>query len=255
MLGFVSGWNRRVGLSDNQHRWRVGLGIYAFVLFGLYSLIPYKTPWCILSVILPLCLLAGCGAMDLLRLTRPHGLHSRFAAGVLLLVLSIFQYTSAHRASFVDIDNEANPSVYAHTTKDIPALAEILERWRAADPELAKTTNIKLFVENLECLWPLPWYLRNFHHLDDPNHPNPTARPELIFLVAHHENIASLQMQMTDYLYSDTFSAGGKPLLVPPILPALRERIWLRHGIELRIYGTMELNERMYEALAPKATP
>ncbi len=246
---FVTGWRRSKSLSPAQCQWRVGLGVYTVVLFAIYSSLTYKTPWCMLGVILPLCILAGCGKIDLLHKAKRTGQSTHaIATGVILAILA-FSTIQAYRASFIDTTAHGNPNVYAHTHDDVAALGKVLERWRLADPAAAHT-HIQVIALGKDH-WPWPWYLRNFKRVGYHTGIDTTSRPgQLIILMAPFGQIDALEAQLIQHLYN-AFPAGQKSLYVAPNLPGLPKRMRLRLDIEMRLYVPLALRERMHEALAP----
>jgi len=135
-----------------------------FVLFftvtvaAVFSLIPYKTPWNMLTFYVGLVILAGHGVEVLLRLARPRALKA-VAVGVVVIGLA-FQAFQAYRANFVQAADPANPYVYAQTVPDFLRLVAAVERAAADAPE-----NTDMLVEVVappDETWPLPWYLRSF---------------------------------------------------------------------------------------------
>jgi len=149
------------------------LTIYTALMLVAYSAIPYKTPWCILSALHGLILLAGVGAATLLHLAGNRALRAeacrtcstgkvllgRFAAGALLLAGTAHLGWQAKRAvSPRFCASHYNPYAYSYTVRDVEDLAAQLDELA----ELAGGSGnllIKVFAPNP---WPLPWYLRCF---------------------------------------------------------------------------------------------
>ena len=123
----------------------------------LYSLIPYKAPWNLLGFLHAMILLAGIGAVSVLKgMRRPVG---RGAIAALLLAAALHLGWQAWACSFRYAADPCNPWVYAHTGKDVYTIVRQLEGLARAHPEkLAMPVQII----SRENLWPLPWYLRRF---------------------------------------------------------------------------------------------
>jgi uncharacterized protein (TIGR03663 family) len=133
------------------------LAIYALLMAVVYSAVPYKTPWCMLSVLHALTLLGGIGAVTLVRTPR-HRLAQAAVAGLLLIAGAQLAWQANRASSERYCANERNPYVYAHTlysAADLAAQLESLTRVTFDGHHLL----IKVMVENC---WPLPWYLRGF---------------------------------------------------------------------------------------------
>ncbi len=145
-------------LPDASVRFVRWLGFYTIVLTAAYSAIPYKTPWCLLEFLLGMILLAGVGAVALVRVIPTLPL--KIVLGVLLLAAGVQLARQSHRASYVLPADPCNPYVYAHTSPGITQLASMLEQLAEASPD-GHATPVKV-VWSDGYYWPLPWYLRRF---------------------------------------------------------------------------------------------
>jgi predicted membrane-bound mannosyltransferase len=143
------------------------LAVYACAMMVVYSLIPYKTPWCVLGPLEAMILLAGAGASALL-VWWPRT--ARVALPILLAVVG-FQ---AWRASFPLSSDPRNSYAYAHTGRDVYAIRDRLE-------SLGRGTSIQ--VVSSRNLWPLPWYLRAFPHVEWWRGLGPGYRPAEVIMV------------------------------------------------------------------------
>ena len=139
-----------------------GLGrfliLYTLFMTLAYSLIPYKTPWCMLSFLHGWILLAGIGAMGLLSACRGRVL--RIIALLLLAAGIGFLAKQAHRGSFRYGADLRNPYAYSHTVSDHLNLVQRINDISALN-ETGTQTHIAV-ITNPEDAWPLPWYLRGF---------------------------------------------------------------------------------------------
>lgn len=121
-------------------------------IFTAYSLVPYKTPWLALSIILPLVIMAG----DLIGQAYKPGTR---AFTVLIAGAAIsFSLYQAIDVSFWNYDNDSYAYSYAHTKRDFLGLVNEIDAIAAANP--AKK-DIGITVMSPEH-WPLPWYLREY---------------------------------------------------------------------------------------------
>ena len=82
-------------------------------MLASYSAIPYKTPWCLLGFLHGMILLAGAGAVVLVR--RARAPRTRALVAVLLAAAAAQLGWQAHAASFRFAADPRNPYVYAHT--------------------------------------------------------------------------------------------------------------------------------------------
>ncbi len=170
VVGMLTALRTRAG-GDTQTPVLRFIALYTMLMLIVYSAIPYKTPWCILSVWQGMTLLGGVGAVTLVSAVRhPAG---KAVVAMLLLAGSAQLAWQARRAnSFKYCANERNPYVYAATLHAATDLADQLERLAAVHPR-GHHLLIKVMVENC---WPLPWCLRRFDRVgywetvpDDPD--------------------------------------------------------------------------------------
>ena len=126
-----------------------------------YSVISYKTPWCLLSFLFGMILLAGIGAAALVEICRARALKVIVLA--LLLAQTALLAWEAWRGSFVYAFDRRNPYVYAQTVPDILNLVTKVEGLARVAPNGSDTV-VKVIAPTSD-YWPLPWYLRRFHHV------------------------------------------------------------------------------------------
>jgi predicted membrane-bound mannosyltransferase len=202
------------------------LGFYTVLMVVVYSLIPYKTPWCLLGFLHGMVLLAGAGAVRLLSLFRSVAVRGAILA--LLVAATVHLGRQAWAASFPFDSDPRNPYVYAHTGKDVFVIAGRVENIARAHP---LGLSIPIQVISRENLWPLPWYLRRFSAVRWWNGvPSHAASAPLI--------LASPDMEA---------ALARKLYELPP--PGERElymnifgrRVELRPGLELRGYAAKSL--------------
>lgn len=122
------------------------LAIMAAGILLAYSLVPYKTPWCIASIVWPWFLFFGLAA-DRRRWTR-------LVAGVLLAA----SLALALRLNFFRYENDAEPYVYVQTCSSVRTLTEPLLQAARRDPTVYHTAG----AIHLESYYPLPWMLGDF---------------------------------------------------------------------------------------------
>ncbi|MBL9138581.1 MAG: TIGR03663 family protein [Verrucomicrobiales bacterium] len=171
LVGGVAAWTRKDPTQPDAMLPRF-LVCYAAATTGAYTIIPYKTPWCLLNFLLPTILLAGVGAEAIVgALGRLRSAASsravswaaqRLGLTVATLVMAgaaVHLAWQAWRASHSWVTHRGNPYTYAQT---LPNLLELTDRVRAitaVSPQGADTT-VKVIVPNSD-YWPLPWYLRS----------------------------------------------------------------------------------------------
>jgi len=134
---------------------RVFVTIYALVIFVIYSVIPYKTPWLALNFWLPLAILAGI-AIEWLWLASPK-FSARTAILTFIAGLGFLIFHDTDERVFKNPAGEKNPYAYAHTSEDLLRLPARLEELARQN----KNSNPRIAVVAADA-WPLPWYLRKF---------------------------------------------------------------------------------------------
>ena len=144
MVGAAFAFSSRASVGQRA------LAVFTLVMFALYSLIPYKTPWLLLTPYVGLTLLAGIGVAESAKLLPARlALPSTVTLGVALVVASAWRDLSALGRYAND---DRNPYVYQPTSADLPRLVRTI----GAAPS-AKT----IAVVSPDSAWPLPWYLRD----------------------------------------------------------------------------------------------
>lgn len=156
--------------------------IFAAGVLLAYSLVPYKTPWCMVSLIWPWFLFFG-ALLALIR--RPWNL---LLGGVLLGV----SLGMTLRLNFFDYENDAEPYVYVQTYRDIETLTVPLLTLAKADPRRAMTVGAIY----LESYYPLPWILGDFPNIGYYGGKIPEKFPAADFHVIETANADELRAKL-----------------------------------------------------------
>ena len=203
------------------------ISFYTIALLVVYSAIPYKTPWNMLSALHGLILLAGVGVVATLYLIRGT------SARIILASLLIFAVEDLGRQSYLGNNryyaDTGNPYVYAHPTDDVVRIAERVQALADAHPD-----GNDIYIEVISPAsdyWPLPWYLRSFPNtgwwdkvdMDVPAAPLIIASP-------------SVEPDLLEKLYR--LPPPGQRNLYLPLFESTME---LRPTIEIRGYVVKEL--------------
>lgn len=167
-------------------RW---VGFYTIVLTAAYTCIPYKTPWCLLGFLHGMILLAGVGAVAMIRAVPT--LPAKTWATIILLAGAVYLGWQSYNTSFVYHEDPRNPYVYAHTLPDVQRLADDIEQWAEASPD-GQDVLIKVIWHD-GYYWPLPWYLRQHERVgyrsqlpEDPTAPIVVSSSELDEALTEH---------------------------------------------------------------------
>ncbi|MFQ5878358.1 MAG: flippase activity-associated protein Agl23 [Acidobacteriota bacterium] len=128
-------------------------------LLVVHSLIPYKTPWLGLNIILPLAL-AGGGAFGRLLVASASRPRRAVAAAALAIPVSLSAWRAASLC-FARFDDPASPLVYVQTSRDALRLVAAIEAAAARDP---RGRSMPIDIVSPDYL-PLNWYLRRFERV------------------------------------------------------------------------------------------
>jgi len=229
-VGFVAaGIRNRIAGFDQ--RLVIFLAFYTLVMTLCYSLIPYKTPWCLLGFFHGMILLAGIGAVVIMRIA-PKML-VRVIIGIFLFVVGIDLLLQAFLANYVSYADHNNPYVYAHPTRDVFLIAQQVEEAADAHREHYRMP-IQVICPNGD-YWPLPWYLRRFNNVGYWNDVSDNIAPSPVVIAA-----PQVEQRIIARLYEGA-APGQKNLYVP----LFDRTIYLRPEIELRGYVTKDLLDQM----------
>ena len=128
--------------------------LYGFACFILYSIIPYKTPWLILSSYISFCYSAAFALQWLGRRASTRWTRSLVLSAIVLTCWR--QYHSTQLANRYASDSR-NPYIYQHTSPQFKRLVQRIEELERLDPN----TPLTIAVGGKEHAWPLPWYLKD----------------------------------------------------------------------------------------------
>ncbi len=164
VVGFVAAVLRK-GLSSVNIQLLRFIAFYTLILTVIYSAIPYKTPWCVLGFLHGMILLAGVGAVVLVKLL-PNVL-PRLIILCLLFDASAHLTWQAYRCSYRYYADSRNPYVYAHPTPEVFTVVQRVEEMARAMEKMNRENpdKVKMHIQVIcpgKDYWPLPWYFRGF---------------------------------------------------------------------------------------------
>jgi len=227
IVGMVAGFSGR-GLGKADRRLVRFLAVYTIVLMGIYVLLPYKTPWCVLGPLHGMILLAGVGGTALVRWTPTVWL--KVAVGLLLAAGALQLGWQAHRTNFRFSYDRRNPWVYAHTLRGAVKIGERAEGIASMTPD-GLGMRINVFTPDNHDQWPVPWYLRHFdrervaYYMDVPESPD---APMIIFSPEAWEK---LKTRLKDeYQYEHL---GLRPGVV--LIMGIEKHLWTRYRDEVLV--------------------
>jgi uncharacterized protein (TIGR03663 family) len=205
------------------------IAFYTLIMTVVYSAIPYKTPWCLLGFLHGMILLAGVGAVTLVKLA-PNVVPRLLVLG-LLLEASIHLTWQAYQCNYRYEADSRNPYVYAHPTPEVFTMAEKIEEYARVHKD-GRDMDVEVICTGSD-YWPLPWYLRHFPNVrwrdrvveDEPSAPIIIASDDIETALAIKLYKLTPRRQRQMYLYM-----FDKPYYV-----------WLRPGVKLRGFVSKDL--------------
>lgn len=154
-LMILSALGLLIALFRAKHRFALFAGFWAFGLFLAYSIIPYKTPWLMLSFLLPMAISGGYAINEL---AGSKEIVNRISAGVLALLACVILAWQTYDLNFVNYDNDRMPYVYAHTNREYLAMLAEIDRVAERGGQ-GKQARIQIVSPDY---WPLVWDLREY---------------------------------------------------------------------------------------------
>ena len=202
---------------------------YTLILTILYSLIPYKTPWCAMGFFHGMILLAGVATSRLVLIpNRILGSAAALIIGVGTAHLGWQNYLG----NYCIVSDSRNPWVYAHTSGDIFEIEKTIREVAAVHPD-GNQMYLQVICPGYD-YWPLPWYLRDFPRVGYWSMvQNEVVSAELILAMP------SLEEALMTRLFE----------LPPPgqrhmYMPLFERRMELRPSVEIRGYIRKDLWDR-----------
>ncbi|KAF0151785.1 MAG: membrane-bound mannosyltransferase-like protein [Ignavibacteria bacterium] len=130
------------------------ISIVTLVQIIVYSVIPYKTPWTMMSFWQGMIVVAAFGLAELRKFIP------KFNWNLTLAFIAIFLFAQAYFNSIIYSSHQKNPFVYSHTESDIKTVEPLLTKVTAVQSEYLNTPVYVAASKN--DYWPLPWYLKKF---------------------------------------------------------------------------------------------
>ena len=187
---------RYVAASDPRLRY---VAIYGGGVLLAYSLIPYKTPWCIISILWPFYLILGSAAST----PNSQGILSAarsflpLAAALSLLVSAALSV----RLNSFHFTNEKEPYVYVQTYREIETLTTPLVAMARKDPRYYHVRGQIV----LESYYPLPWMLGDFTQIGYYKKEEPPATYDADFIVVQDNQVQEIESKLAGDYYKLSF--------------------------------------------------
>ncbi|MCF7728793.1 MAG: TIGR03663 family protein [Chthoniobacterales bacterium] len=183
----------KINRSHHLHFWSAYyLATYGIGVFFIYSIIPYKTPWCLISILWPFSLLFG------VFLQQFRNKKIVLTLGFLFLTLSFFLCV---RLNFFNYTNFSEPYVYVQTSPEIKRLTDPLLN-------MAKEDRCNLHLKGqilLESYFPLPWILGDFTSIGYFSTTHLPKKYDGDFIVVESSRTPAIEKQLKEPYYREEF--------------------------------------------------
>jgi uncharacterized protein (TIGR03663 family) len=207
-----------LALRETRRRFPLFAALWGFGLLAAYSLIKYKTPWLVLSMLLPFAI-AGGYAIDWL---YRHG-SRKLALIVLGVALAVAAYQTV-QLNYVHYDDDRYVYVYAHTKREYLDMLREIDRI-AAGTGAKYDTQINVAAPEY---WPMPWYLRDYKHVG--YQPRMTQKATEALIITSTTQSAEMQaMNGANYQLIGTY----------PMRPGVTLNLYARHDVVRKVGSTL----------------
>jgi uncharacterized protein (TIGR03663 family) len=179
------------------------LALYALAVLCGYSIIAYKTPWCVISIAWPFYLLSGIAIDCLLRLRW------KFLTGVLTTAAFSFSTARTIELNYRRFDDDTLPYVYVQTYRDVSKVLNPIASLLRRDP-----SRMNLHGQiHLDSYYPLPWYFGGLNHVYCPKPSVYQENEDCEFLICDADKVDELaaHLQQAYYLVPFRLRSGQEP--------------------------------------------
>ena len=187
-----------IALMKGRHRFAIFAGFWAFGLFAAYSLIPYKTPWLLLSFLLPMCIAAGYAINELF---ASENIISKFTAGTLAAVAACVLAYQSYDINFVRYDDNDKPYIYAHTRREFLDMISEIERY-ANKSGKGKDAAVQVVSPDY---WPMVWYMNDYPKAIFHSAITDAAGAEMIVAKMKDQDDKVIEKYSADYRFAGMF--------------------------------------------------
>ena len=169
------------------------LAIYAIGTVAAYSIVRYKTPWCIISFIWPFFFLFGAGpAIAPLRL--------QLATYIISAVALCHSLGYAVWLNYFRCTTDTEPYVYVQTYNDIFKFTKPLFALVKRSPLAYQLTGHIIRTSS----YPLPWMLGDFAHVGYYEKDNLPDKVDAAFLLVQDDRIPEIEAKLHEKYFTDT---------------------------------------------------
>jgi uncharacterized protein (TIGR03663 family) len=171
------------------------LAIYGVGSLVAYSLVKYKTPWCVISFGWPFLFIFGGAVL----LVRPKNLRKVYRAIGIVLCISL---GSSIWLNYFRCSSPEEPYAYVQTYNDIFKLTKPLLTLAKKDPVYYHLTGHLI----RSSVYPLPWILGDFDRVGYYEGGNMPANLDGDFLLVQQDKIKDVESKLKGSYYTDTLT-------------------------------------------------
>lgn len=194
LLGFVLSVGY-AGKTDARLRY---IAIYGGGALLAYSIIPYKTPWCIIAILWPFYLVLGATIAPFFQQWK----QAVIAGCTVLFGISLGQTIWLNFYHYTDEDV---PYVYVQTFPEIRILTDPLVEMAEKDPRYYSTRGQII----LDSYYPLPWMLGGFHQIGYYKISEPPNTDDTDFVAVETKDAATIEAGLQGRFYKRDFRMRG----------------------------------------------
>lgn len=209
------------------------IALFSVSTFAFYSVIPYKTPWNILTAWFGFIIMAGYGFTTISELIIDN--KKRYFFYVLSLAFALHLFYYSYLINHLDFDSPNNPYTFSQPQLAVLEIETQFESM-AANLENRYDHYIEV-ISPANDYWPLPWYLRNFKRI---------AWRDKVDFLSESADIAIINIDLeSDYikkLYE--YPPPGKRDL---FIPLFSNEISIRPGLKMNAYIKKSLWDSMQQ--------
>ena len=160
---FLGTCGTALALFQRRSRFALFIGLWGYALLFAYSVLPYKTPWILLNVLLPMSLSAGYAAERLWNggLFESGNIWQRRLPVIVMTGALLFTLYQSVQLNFYRYDDDRNVYPYVQTRREFLDLVQHVDRIANINGT-NEYTSIAIMAPEY---WPLPWYLRDYKNI------------------------------------------------------------------------------------------
>jgi hypothetical protein len=165
-----------------KNKWIPFYAVFAVINWLIYSLIPYKTPWCIISLLWPFAVLAGFG-IDELQTRVPKMYKHLIVTGVAIVL--VFEFVQMDKIEFRDPIDMDHPYVYVNSTYQMKEFISKIQGMLRADPLLRE----RVMQIGAEESWPFPIVFAGVYNLNYQKYSIEVVKDAILYIVDDKDKV------------------------------------------------------------------